>query len=57
MMPKEMNKMKIKMKIELMPKEKHNKTEDVYIFFGGRIIIMWATIDSAQVNIKRLLKR
>lgn len=31
--------------------------EDKFQFFGGRFIIMWATIDSAQVNIKRLLKR
>jgi len=47
--------MKITLRIEKMPKQPRD--EDVYIFFGGRFIIMWATIDSAQVNIKRLLKR
>ncbi len=47
--------MKLILKIEKMPKQPHD--EDVYIFFGGRFIITWATIDSAQVNIKRLLKR
>jgi len=47
--------MKLTLKLELMPK-RNKSDEDVYIFFGGRFIIMWATIDSAQVNIKRLLK-